>query len=101
MSIYAYGCVNTQLIEYVSMHLEDYLEDYMLLRSSTAYTSSCDSSILQEGTTRLGRPTVRLGSSGCLTLPELRRLSRMISPMSRVIGLTDLGVLSLGKILKI
>src|SRR5947207_10214283 len=64
-------------------------------------TSSCDSSILQEGSTCLGRPTGRLGSSGPLPLAELRRLSRMISPMSRVTGLTNLGALSFGKFLKI
>src|SRR6266516_3366015 len=88
MRIYSlYECVDTQLIECVST-LEDYSTYRLLLRSSTAYTSSC--SILQEGTTRLGRPTGRLGPSAALTLPELRRLSRMISPMSRVIGLKKL-----------
>ncbi len=99
MRIYSlYECVDTQLIECVST-LEDYSTYRLLLRSSTAYTSSC--SILQEGTTRLGRPTGRLGPSAALTLPELRRLSRMISPMSRVIGLTKLGASNLGKFWKI
>src|SRR5947207_11962421 len=36
-----------------------------------------------------------------LALAELRRLSRMISPMSQVIGLTNLGALSFGKFWKI
>ena len=73
----------------------------LLLHSSATRTSSWPSSMPKAGTTRLGRPTGHLGSSGCLALDKLRRLSRMISPMSRVIGLTNLEALSLGKFLKI
>ena len=76
---------------------------YRLLHSFTTETSSCTRSIPdpKAGTTHLGRPTGRLGSSGCLALAELRRLSRIISPISRVMGITNLDALSFGKLLKI